>query len=104
MPSLLNTVKSGGTISGMNAMWTGMTFWLMIAIASKPMMMRYLVVVTAFWLAVWMMGSSGSSESPEPPEPPELPEPPEPPAPTVAGWLLGALLALTRASNRLARI
>src|SRR5699024_11425807 len=98
MPSLLNTVKSGGTISGMNAMWTGMTFWLMIAIASTPMVMKYMVVVTAFWVAVWMMGSSGSSDSPEPPEAPDAPQSP---APTVDDGLLGNSLAVTQASNRM---
>ena len=30
------TMSSGGTTSGMKAMWTGMRFWLMIAMTVRP--------------------------------------------------------------------
>ena len=42
-------MSSGGTTSGMKAMWTGMRFWLMIAMAVSPPSTIMVVMRTARW-------------------------------------------------------
>ncbi len=54
----LKMASSGGMISGMNAMWTGMRFWLMIAIARMPATMPHFVMATVVRRALSLVTSS----------------------------------------------